>query len=329
MLQRLDGLPRIRARIPAADRVLGVLKRFSCRRQARLNAISDVRILSRTKPVYVDSSDLMAPRDSFTVYRDFLVFESGTKTVYHAKYIYDLVKPGLATVRQSIGEVSRTVEVVFPSRGYYEFDLEYTVTKPETLTCKSEITYRMRGDSQTKTYTFGLFDSSLKPVSEYPAPDADNAELTIAYSWEDKSFVYPLPLPEGLTITDMKVKLTSGWCVYKDRYYKDPSMNNQVAVSWRLINNTGRSVTVDHWGVPVSVLYEDGRHVSQANIDVPVSSRTVNHGSSTDYSLTVNIPAFAYGHVCLAHAVKVVGDSLIRYAGGPCFQFTIGRLRLP
>jgi hypothetical protein len=329
MVQRLDRMPRVRTRTPTVDRALGVLNRVSYRRIARLNALSDVRIMSRTKPVYVDSSNLLAPKDSFVIYKDVYVFEYGTKSLYHAKYIYDLRTPGTARVRQSMGEVAKTVRVIFPTRGYYELDIEYPITKPENVTCKSEITRMMRGDSQTKTYALGLFDSSLKPVSEYPVSGADNAELTLSYSWEDKNFVYPTPIPSGLTITDMNVKYVSGWCLFKGRYYKDPSTNNQVRLSWTLTNNMGKTITARHWGVPVSVLYEDGVHVSQVNADVSVPTQTILNGSSARYSFTVNLPTWAYGHVCVAHAVRVFEDSMITYAGGPCFQFTVGRLRLP
>lgn len=329
MIQRLDKMPRVRARTPLPTRVLGVLKSISYSRQTRINAVSDVRIMSRMKPVYVDSSSLLAPKDSFIIYKDVHVFEYGTKSLYHAKYIYDLRKPGSALVKQSIGNVAKHVRVIFPTRGYYELDVEYPVTKPENVTCKSEITWRMRGDSQTKTYALGLFDPSLKPVGEYPVPDADNAELTLSYTWEDKNFIYPTPIPSGLNITDMKVEYVSGWCFFKGGYYKDPSMNNQVRLSWTLKNNMGKTIKVVHWGVPVSVLYEDGLHVSQVNVSVSVPTQTIMSGSSVGYFFTINLPTWAYGHVCVAHAVRVFEDSMITYAGGPCFQFTVGRLRLP
>jgi hypothetical protein len=286
--------------------------------------------MSRLKPFYVEKCDLLAPKDSFAVYRNVYVFEAGTEVIFRGRYVSTLFKPSTAKVVQSIDEDKRIVRVLFPGRGsYYECDVKHKIDKVGTLTATASISWRLRGDVQTKNYEVGLFDWRDKPVSEYPVSGADNAVLDLAYSWKDGNFVYPPQLPEGLSFTDMALSFESGFCPFKGRYYKDPTVNNVLRLRFRVLNNTGKPVTIKFWGAPFSVLYEDLRHVSQVNINLSVEDRMVQNGYSTEYSFTINIPPWAYGKIAPALAFRIYRNGMLVYGGGPFFQASVGRLLLP
>jgi len=328
--ERIDRLPRVYISLSPKERVKGFLKTLEYSRDSRRNAIADVRVLSRLgKPFYVDQSMLLAPKGSFVIYKNVHVFKYGTETIFRARYISSLYTVSKAKVTQTIGEDKKVVTVIFPPRGYYDCDLPHRITRVGKETATAEILWRMRVDRQVKEYNFGLFDDRFKPVDEYPVAGADNAELTLSYDFSEANLVYPTPLPSGLRITNMSVRFASGFVLFQDKYYKDPQMNNTVEFSWTLVNDTSYPLTVKHWGLPISVLYEDSRHVSQVNADISVSDRSVPAGSSTRYTYSVNLPAWAYGHIALAHAVKVYRPGALLYGGGPLFQFDVFRLRLP
>ena len=324
-----DLIPRLKIRTPLIARALGIVKSRRYIRNSRWNAISDVRILSRRKPFYVESSLLLAPRGSFTIYRNVHAFKHGTECLFRAKYVGELFTPSKAKVKQTIGAEERIVWVLFPTKGYYEHDVPYKVEKAEVVTATAEIRWRGRIDSQVKNYTFGLFDKSLKRAEEYPVAGVDNTILDIAYDFKVGNFIYPEPLPEGVSITDMRIEFKLGFCYFDGDYFKDPGTNNVVKFSWRLWNRTGRTLTIRHFGLPITCLYEDRRRVSQANSDVFIADRTVAHGHSTFFEGETAIPAWCYGHTAVCHVVNVYKDGMLIYGGGPFFCINVYRLLLP
>jgi len=222
MYTRLDQFPRVRTRTPLSARAVGFLKSSRYARNRRWNSFADIRVLSRLKPFYVDSSDLLAPRGSFVVYKDVHVFKYGTETIFRARYIGTLRKPSAAKVIQTIGADKRVVRVIYPTRGYYDCEVPHKIDYVGTTKATAEIRWRLRGDLQVKNFEFGLFDDRYKPVDEYPVLGADNAELTLAYDFKVGNSIYPAPIPEGVSITDMRVELRSGFAILTGSIIKTP-----------------------------------------------------------------------------------------------------------
>jgi len=269
---------------------------------------------------------------------------SGDSISFKARYTYGGVKPEVIVLEQRIDGAKKTATILFPMRGsYYDLEVSTQITDPKNVTCKAiskprrELPLRylldwMREYNEvTQTYPIGLFDERPKPVSEYPVSGVDNAVLDIPYSWSVQNTAYPQPALGGLSFTDMRVEFSSGFLMYEGRPYKDPSSNNTVRVRCRIVNNSSYDLSVRHWGLVLSTLYEDNRHVSQANVDVSFPSFDLYRGQYRDYYLDVNIPSWAYGRVAIAHAMNFYDKATgtLRYAGGPFYCFEVYRLRLP
>jgi len=118
---------------------------------------------------------------------------------------------------------------------------------------------------------------------------------------------------------------------YEGKFYKDPSTNNTVRLSYRVVNNSQYNLNVVHWGLVVAVLYDDNQHVSQANLSVSIPSFDLYRGQYRDYTIDVNLPTWAYGRVAIAHASNFYdkATNTLKYTGGPFYKFEVYRLRLP
>ncbi|MEM2352298.1 MAG: hypothetical protein QXT26_07810, partial [Thermoproteota archaeon] len=127
----------------------------------------------------------------------------------------------------------------------------------------------------------------------------------------------------------LSVNYVSGFTEYEGKRYKDPRVDNRVRVAAKINNNTGSTVRVAHWGFPLSVLYEDNRHVSQVDVAVSFPTRTISNGDSYSYSIEFNLPEWCYGKVAAAHALSFYKNGNPIYYGGPLYQFEVFRLRLP
>jgi hypothetical protein len=266
------------------------------------------------------------------IYRNAYVGKSGDSLTYNVTYKNQLSRPTMAKIKQGIGDVQESKNILFKADSSYTFTVVKTLTDPASLTCFAEAVSELgvfNYDSVTQTYNVGLFDDRYKPVSEYPAPDVDNAVLDIAYSWSVKNTVYPTPLPSGLSFGSLSVELISGFIGYEEKNYKDPALNNIVRIKARIVNNTGARISYEHWGLPVSVLYEDDRHISQVNVDVSFPSGVLDSGKAYSYYLDIPIPAWCYGKVAIAHAINFYKDGMYIYGGGPFYCFEVFRLRLP
>jgi len=304
-----------------------------------MNATSVVKVQSTPwKVITITNVGLEGYR---TTMRNAYIVKSGDTLTFKATYKYSGIKPEVITLQQSIDDEVRTMYVLFMPKSTYELAVSKTIYDAKNITCKAVTKPRperprpyirdtiRESNDLSVSYPVGVFDDRYKPVSEYPTPNVQNAVLDIAYTWRVQNTIYPTPLPPGLDFTDLRVEFISGFIVYDGKVYKDPATNNTVRIRARIVNNTGANIAVKHWGLPVSVLYEDDKHVSQANVDVSFTTTAITNGTSYAYYLDVNLPSWAYGKVAIAHALNVYKGGMYIYGGGPLYCFEVYRLKLP
>jgi len=293
------------------------------------NEIALIKPLAIRKAVVITGTNFSGYR---TTFRNAYVGKRNDTLIFEVNYKNQLARPTAAKIVQKMGDVRSEVHVLFMRHAPYTFKVEKPLTDPASLTCSAEViseTGLFRYDSTTQRYDVGLFDDSYKPVSEYPVPEANNVELDIKCDWKVGNSVYPTPLPEGLTIDSLSVEFLNGFMEYEDKLYKDPAVNNTVRIRARIVNKTGRTIKVEHWGLPLTAVYEDDLHVSQVDVAVNFPRRTIYNGASYSYYLDVNLPDWCYGKVAVAHAMNIYKNGLYCYGGGPLFCFEVFRLRLP
>jgi hypothetical protein len=308
-------------------------ERISTRRRRitnTLNKTSFFRPLSRIKPVSVVDVKL----EGYRLYeKNAYIVMFGDSLTFNAVFRNNLPRPILSEVSVSIDDVSNVVVVLFMRNATYSVSVSKPIYEPTNIKCVAKSRPPARGiryyDQVTQIYPVGVLDDRYKPLTEFPTPNVSNVELDIAYGWEVKNTIYPLPLPEGLTFDNLSVEFISGFISYEGKLYKDPTTNNIVRIRARIVNNTGGTITVKHWGLPISVLYEDNRHVSQADIDISFPTLTIANGTSREYTLDISLPTWAYGKVAIAHALNIYKDGMYIYGGGPFYCFEVFRLRLP
>jgi len=305
------------------------LKQGLRRRDSIKNELALVKPMALRKAVAITGAKFSGYR---TTIRNAYVGKRGDKLTYEVNYKNQLNRPTMAKITQKIGDVQDEVNVLFMPGAPYTRTVQKDLTSPASLGCSAEVMSELglfKYDSLSQTYNVGLFDDSYKPTSEYPVSNVNNAVLDIAYSWRVVNTIYPTPLPSGLTIDSLSVEYPSGFINYEGKMYKDPAVNNTARIKARIVNNTGSTITVKHWGLPLSVLYDDNMHVSQVNVDVSFATKTISNGSSYSYYLDINLPTWAYGKVAIAHALNIYKDSMYCYGGGPFYCFEVFRLRLP
>lgn len=331
---REGKLPKVYPVKPYRIKAKARLRNREYSRSNVLNKIrSTIRPLSFLQPVRIEDARLVGYR---ATYQNAYISVYGDELSFIADFRNTTSRPVTAECRQSVDGKRSDVTVFFMRHAPYRLEIKYVVEEPKEVSQIAEVKKLIFIQERiTHSYPIGLLDDRDKPVAEYPVPNVDNAVLDIAYSFSVTNLIYPLPLPDGLSIKDMSVNLVSGFLLYEGKLYKDPLRDNTVTLRWTLVNNTGSILTVSHWGLPLTVLYEDNRHVSQIDVDVTISDRTISTGNSTTYSFNFNLPDFCYGKVAAAHAVEVwrsdvYGHKLTPiYFGGPLLQFEVGRLRLP
>jgi len=330
LYKNIENLPKVKPRKPVTRKIKGFFLTSRYKRSERLNKLSDIRIMSRLRPFYIDEFNLIIPENTSMDYKGMKLFIPETVVTLHGKYVSTIRGTRTATIYQKIGDNEKSLRVVFLCKGsYYNLDLNYMVSEPTSVTTVGRIIWRGRMDQKVKTYTFGLFDSRPKPVSEYPVPEANNVELDIPYDFSVKNFIFPIPIPSGLNIHQMSVSYGSGWVPFAGTFYKDPYEENVVRVSFKITNRTGTPLIIRHLGFALSVLYEDNRHCSQINIDFTLPDRTLPVGGTTNYLKDFNLPDWAYGNLAVAWLLGFYSGSLPIYYGGPVFCFTAGRIRVP
>jgi len=322
-------LPRVYPVKTLRERIPFQVKNLIQARDRIRNELALVKPLAIRKAVVITGANFSGYR---TTLRNAYIGKYGDTLKFTVNYESQLTRPTMAKLVQRIGDVEKTMHVLFMPRAPYTLSVEKTLTDPASLRCSASVTSELgifRYDSISQTYNVGLFDDRYKPVEEYPVSGADNARLDIAYSWRITNLVYPTPLPEGLTIDSMWARFQSGFLSYGGKYYKDPGTNNIIRVGARIRNITGAKITLKNWGFPLSVLYEDNRHVSQINVNVSFPDRTLYHGQLYSYYLDIPLPTWCYGKVALAHALNVYKGGHYIYGGGPLWQIECFRLRLP
>jgi len=322
-------LPRVYPAKTLRERVSLQVKNLIQAKDRIRNELALVKPLAIRKAVVITGANFSGYRATL---RNAYIGKYGDTLTFTVNYKSQLTRPTMAKLVQRIGDVEKTMHVLFMPKAPYTLSVEKPLTDPASLVCSANVTSELglfRYDSISQRYNVGLFDDRYKPVKEYPVSGADNARLDIAYSWRVTNLVYPTPLPSGLTIDSMWVRFQSGFLSYGGKYYKDPGTNNIVRVGARIKNSTGATITLKNWGFPLSVLYEDNRHVSQININVSFPDRTLYNGQSYSYYLDIPLPAWCYGRVALAHAINVYKGGYYIYGGGPLWQVECFRLRLP
>jgi len=296
------------------------------------NTLALIRPLSITKPISIN-------KVSFSGYRNITsrtyMIKPGDQLVFEVTYKNNERLPVMAKLEQSMADVKDVVNVLFMPQTTYVITQKKSITKPTRLMCSATASAIARSkkiyDAVTQTYPIGLYDDRYKPVSEYPVSGVDNAILDIAYNWKVQNTVYPTPVPSGITIDTLSLTYYSGFIDYEGKKYKDPTKNNTIKVKARIVNNTGYSLTLSNYGLILSTLYEDNRHVSQAVVDVgsQFSSISLSDGAYYIYELSVNLPTWAYGRVAIAHAINFIRGNTLFWTGGPFYCFEVFRLRLP
>jgi len=306
-------------------------RRVSMARNSIVKSLKLVSPMAVRKAVSITGSKFSGYR---VIARNAYIGKYGDELTYEVYFKNNLYRPTIAKITQKIGEVERTTSILFKPKESRSYSVTKKLTRPESLTCSASATSELglfRYDSISERYDVGLFDDRYKPVEEYPVSGVDNAALDVAYDWTVGTFIYPTPLPEGLSIEKISVSLKSGFISFEDKNYKDPAVNNTIRISARIINRTGDILTIKHWGLPLSVLYEDNKHVSQINVNVSISDRTLyGYGEYYDYHLDINLPNWCYGKVAIAHAMNFYkGKRTFIYGGGPFICLECFRLRLP
>ena len=318
---------------------IGKASELSNRLSTLANVANAIKPLAVIKYVVVEGLELKGYR---AIYKSVHMCTPGDELVLTGYYKNQRNRPILADLLQEFDGNRVKHHVLFMPQAPYQLEMKFKVSEPKKYVAKAEARPRIRPlrprglvrevlgtDVASYNYPVGLFDDRPKPVSEYPVAGVDNVRLDVAYSFRAENKAYPTPLPSGLAIDGMSVSAIEGVVVYAGKWFKDPNVNNVIRVSARIMNNTGSSVTIKHWGLPLSVLYEDNMHVSQVNVSISFPDKTIPHGQSYSYYLDVPIPGWAYGRIAIAHALKVYKDGTFVYGGGPLWQFELGRLRMP
>jgi len=330
-LRRLDAgvVPKVSALALKLDDFRASTRNFDYRRSHKLNKAEFVMRQSLTKPFKIESVNLTGYR---LTYGDAYMVKSGDTLTFSAKYVS--IRPGMGIITQKIGNAQKNMHVLFPTaKAYYDLSLDYTPQNPEKLTCVASIKPRAlgQGDVITQVYPIGIFDLRDKPVSEYPVPGVDNYELDIAYSWENKTYIYPEPPPEVM-FSNITFTLKSGFTTFENNYYRDPNATLYADFSFNVSTAYNDYVTIRHWGILTGVMFEDTKHVAEvdATNQVGKPADVSGYNARTAWSFkNVPFPSWAYGKVFLIYALKIFKGEQPVYYGGPVIQFTIGRLRLP
>jgi len=338
MIQRLKEkkLPKIYPTKTLVERgfhrILTAKRRANDLRNAMVKSAKLLSPLAVRKAISIKDTSFSGYR---TKMRNAYIGKYGDELHYKVDYTSNLVRPTIAKITQSIGDVKTIKTVLFKHRGEtYSITVDKKLEKPESLRCSASVTSELglfKYDSISETYDVGLFDDRYKPVSEYPISNADNVVLDVAYDWKIGVSVYPPELPSGLIIDKISVSFLSGFIDYERKKYKDPSVNNTIRLRARIVNKTGDILKFEHWGTPLSVLYEDNKHVSQINVDVGIPTRTLyGYGEYYEYYLDINLPTWCYGKIAVCHAMNFYkGGKLYIYGGGPFICLESFRLRLP
>ncbi len=311
------------------ETALNRLKEARFRRDRLLNtAVKLVKPLRTVKGIVIEGTDFSGYRLTL---RNAYVSKYGDELTYKVRYKNQRSVPLTGKITQSMNEARHDISVLFMPLAPYEAEVRHGLVAPKSLGCSAEVTAAaglIRYDSVSETFPVGVFDDRYKPAAEYPVSGASNAILDIAYDFKVANLVYPLPLPSGLSFEAMSVSY-SGFLLYEGKQYKDPAVNNAIRVAATIRNNTGATIRVEHWGFPLSVLFEDNRRVSQIDVSVSFPARDILNGATYSYTLDFNLPAWTFGRIAAAHALKIYKAGLPIYYGGSLWQFEAFRLLLP
>lgn len=327
---REGRLPRVYLTRGIVRRTQGIAQTLRIRRGNVRNLTTKlVRPLAARKAVAITDS-------AFSGYKITLkgayIGKYGDELSYKVGYESQFVRPTMAKMVQSIGDVEETTHVLFMPQASFDKTVKKSITRPEALTCVASVTSEkgfFKYDALSEQFNVGVLDDRFKPATEYPVPGADNAILDLSYSWRVENKIYPQPLPSGLSFYSLVTDPFQGFFSYGGKYYAEPAVDKLVNVRSVIRNRTGSTLRVEQWGLLLSVLYDDNRRVSQVNIDIGFP--TVNIGNGRDWVMSPSfpLPNWCYGKIAVAHAMNFYKDGMFIYGGGPLWQFEVFRLLLP
>jgi hypothetical protein len=277
-----------------------------------------------------------------TVFRDAYLVFSGAKLKFNANISYRGFTPEVVRVGCEVDGAKSDESVLFIPRSKRSAGLDvspstakyYTFTIVARPRYKGPVRYLLDyvklANRLSVKYPVGLLDDKPKPVSEYPVSGVDHYVLDIAYNWTKGAEVYPQPVLSGLSFTNMSLSFGSGFINIGGKLFKDPSTNNTVTLRATIVNNSAYDLTARHLWMVISMLYEDNRHISMANINVSIPTLVLYRGRSNSYEVNINLPTWAHGRVTIAHAINFHdATGTLRYSGGPFVRFEVGRILLP
>jgi len=249
--------------------------------------------------------------------------------IYKVEY-YNSGRRVKASVYQQIGNVKNKVLVLFGKNATYALEQRYKLDKPQKLPLVADIRHRRWvSDSHfEQVVTIGLADDRPRPINTYPEQRASNEILDIRPDWKEGADIYPKPIPEGVVISPKQFEPVSGLFKW-DIYYRVPLETTRVRFSYTVINNTDRTLTIEDWNCMVSILYEDRQHMSYAYARTGYAPRTLGIRQNTTYTFEIPLPEWVYGYVSVTHTCKYYKDGMFVYAGGPIWNFRLGRVMLP
>ncbi len=329
---REGRLPRVYPAGTLVKRTQGVAQTLRMRRDGVRNlATKLVRPLAYRKAVAITDSALSGYE---TTFRGAYLGLYGNELSYKVGYKSQFKRPTMAKLVQSIGDVEETTHTLFMPEAPYTKTVKKPITKPEALACAASVISEkgfFKYDALSEQFNVGVFDDRYKSVAEYPVSGVDNAILDLSYNWKVENKVYPMPLPSGLSFYNFDVIASSGFLAHSGKYYKDPSVTNYVTVLATIKNRTGAKIRIEHWGLPISVLYEENKRVSQSDLgDIYFTpSRDIANGTDYGCGWTIALPDWCYGKIAVAYAMNFYKDGMFIYGGGPLFQFEIFRILLP
>ena len=232
-----------------------------------------------------------------------------------------------ATIYQQLGKAWIRRRVLFRAGAELQLKVDYKLRKPEKVVVIADIRKRrfLPQAHFEKVLPFGIAEFKPRPVETYPEPNAENERIDIRPKWEEGARIYPEPVPEDIEIIPKELKFVSGVLMW-DIAYRVPVEKTRVRISYEVVNRSDKVLTIKEWSFMVSILYEDMQHMSYASTKTGVKDRKLRPNQRTRYTVEVGLPSWVWGYVTITHALKFYKDGLFCYAGGPLWDFKLGRV---
>jgi len=330
-------IPRIYTRTSLATKIIEGSKRREYFLRGLFGSLRLLKPLSFLKSVSVKDLSITGYRASF---RDAYVCEIGDELRLTAFYKSNSPIPVTADTIHRVDRVEEKITVLYMPFGEFKIEIPYKVPSPVNISQWAGLIRwgRIKIDESSKSYPIAIPEYRIKPMEEYPVPDVHNAILPPEFSWvwnppptfyEPFFWIIEEHLPMSVSVS------FSGFIEYRGRLYKDPGVNNRITLSWVITNRTDRPATIGHDGLFIYVWYPDMRAISGVEADVSFPTTVIPPEQSRSFSISANIPEWAYGRIEVIESLSYEYEYVAEKARGKgvgvglrC-QFECGRLRLP